>query len=169
VQRILEANRGGWKFGLPELGIYERGPLGGFVTAVPNWRGFTAEDYNRAALRANGISEAELDAFEKRLASRNHDDDTDQVQTPEFQHAYAIDSDDYDQFPEDAGTQVEEGKEEVVESYRSLVESMREGQDDEVDKRQFGGYDLSGCEVVRPHFFNVRDKISFTADSKGCF
>ena len=169
VQRILEANRGGWKFGLPELGIYERGPLGGFVTAVPNWRGFTAEDYNRAALRANGVSESELDAFERRLASRNHDDDIDQVQTAEFQHAYAIDSDDYDQFPEDAGTQVEEGKEEVVESYRSLVESMREGQDDEVDKRQFGGYDLSGCEVVRPHFFNVRDKISFTADSKGIY
>ena len=169
VQRILEANRGGWKFGLPELGIYEGGPLEGFVSAVPNWCGFTAEDYNRAALRANGISEAELKAFEKHLWSQNHDTSDDQVETPEFQHAYVIDSDDYDQFPEDEGTQVEADKEEVVESYRTLVESMRETQESEVDKKQFGGYDLSGCEVVRPHFFNVRDKICFTADSKGLY
>ncbi len=169
VQRILEANRGGWKFGLPELGIYEGGPLGGFVSTVPNWRGFTTEDYNRAALRANGVPQAELDEFEKRLGYRNYNEGSDQTDTPEFQHALAIDSDDYDLFPEDNVAQMEVGKEEVVESFRSLVESMREGQEEEVDKRQFGGYDLSGCEVVRPHFFNVRDKISFTADNKGIY
>ena len=99
--RMLDANSGGWKHGLQQLEVFETGAFKGFVGAVPNWRGFSAEDYNRAGLRAGGYSEKTLQGIENKIREKIEEEEKKMSASAiGFQHRYAIDSDNYELFPD---------------------------------------------------------------------
>ena len=168
--RMLDANAGGWKHGLQQLEVYESGALRGFVGAVPNWRGFQTEDYNRAGLRAGGYSEETLQGIEDKI--REHIEEEEKKMSASaigFQHRYAIDSDNYELFP-DVDVVEEEEKEKKVpeESFSKWVDKANNELSEQIaDKYRFSSYDFSRCEVFRPEFFSVREKACVTFDHKG--
>lgn len=168
TQRIIKANRGGWKYGLPALGIYKTGPLAGFVSAVPNWLGFTAEDYNKACLNAYGYSDDELDSIYQEEEADSVCDETNQ--DTDFQYQLCIDSDDYVLFPETVNENSDEEENEDT-GLSGLIHTVRRQvqQDNSESVSADTGYDLSDCEVVRPQFFNMREKIAVTVDKYGFY
>ena len=167
TQKIIRANRGGWTQGLPQMAVYRSGVLGGFVSTIPNWHGFDAEDYNRAALRACGIEEDQLEEMERRIAEQKSKKAEVPVSAADFQHQYTIDSDDYDLFPDRDDVQETIIEEEPQESFMSLVKTVRDQRKQAVCKEEYSRYDLAGCEITRPQYFNMREKVCFTLDSRG--
>ena len=173
TQRIMAANRGGWKHGLQQMGLYEYGVLAGAVSTVPNWMGFTAEDYNRASLRAHGMDETTLNEIAARIEEKNEVQQT-AAPTPEaLPTMVEINSDDYEMFPDK--DVIEENpkdeREEVksTESFDMWVRALRERNavSLHVDKEAVSRNDLSECEIARAEFFSTRDKVCFTIDRSG--
>ncbi len=167
TQRLIRANKGGWDKGLPVLEIFEEGPLSGSVLTVPNWLGFGAEDYNRAALRANGAEEETLQAIQERDHPSEEIAETvsQPVQTGEFSHQYAIDSDDYELFPDKEAPETLPEPEKAQDGFSALVEEYRDRNRLEAHTTQSGG--LADCEVARAQLFSYRDKPYVTLDSRG--
>ena len=176
TQRLIAANRGGWEGNLPNMRIYNDGALKGFVSVVPRWCGYASEDYNRASLRAYGMEENELvrlgGAIKTDLTNRGQ-----QVmgkvgqkatESESFQYRTSIDSDDYTMFPETAVAQENGDEEEQLAAFAEQVRKrQRELREIGVDKREYGPYDLSGCEKVRAELFTTKDKACFTIDRNG--
>ena len=167
TQRLIAANRGGWNQGVPTLQLYQTGMLHGFVSAVPEWLGFGAEDYNRAALRASGISEQELETFIRQsgteipLAGKiQHPGNT------PFRHQYTIDSDDYETYP-DAVSPESLQPEKETETFQDWVDRIRSEQHLSNEIEITRSYDLSECEVVRAQFFSLREKAVATLSRRG--
>ncbi len=170
--KILNANRGGWKYGLQHMEVFESGALKGFVGMPPNWRGFNTEDINRAGLRAYGMEENELNAIDDRIQE--------QVEAEEkkltasaigFQHRYAIDSDNYELFP-DVDEIVEDisSEKSIHEDYSIWVDRANVDVNKRcINKFDFSDYDFSRCEVIRPEFFSTREKAQVTFDSRGLY
>lgn len=171
ANRILEANRGGWKKGLPHLGIYPEGPLEGFVASVPRWKGFSADDYVSASLKGHGLSDSEISAA---IPSRKEEGDsisgTEQVHAPGFQHMLRIDSDDYEHFPDQEVSEAVEGDTARSDELSRIISSIRQAASKGEDARtRFGSFDFSGCEIVRPQLLSLHGKTSLTADSRGLY
>ena len=98
--RILNANRGGWKYGLQQMEVFEGGALRASGMS-PNWKGFDTEDINRAGLRAYGMNEDDLQAIETRIQEQIEAEEKKMTASAiGFQHRYAIDSDNYELFPD---------------------------------------------------------------------
>ena len=85
--RLIDANRGGWNRGLPEMELVRKGALKGFAFGAPDWMGFGADDYNRACLSAYGITDEALDMVEQRIFDALDEADKG-VPATEFQHVY---------------------------------------------------------------------------------
>ena len=168
ADRIMKANYGGWKDGLQTLRVHDSGALAGFVSVCPRWRGFDSEDYNRAALRASGICEEDLDDYEillqKKIEERNG---VKQSEVENLQHRYYVNPGDFDMFKMDESVEPEEVEEEPLPDFKMWVDSIREQKNRTADKFSFGKYDLSDAEVIRPEFLSVTDKPSITLDIKG--
>jgi len=167
TQRLISANRGGWNQGVPTLQFYQSGILHGFVSAVPAWFGFSAEDYNRAALRASGISEQELEIFMKQNSPEVAT--TGRIQHSSentFSYRYTIDSDDYESYPESAVAESAQ-QEKKTETFQSWVDRIRSEQHLSHEIEITRSYDLSECEVVRAQFFSMREKVATTLSHKG--
>ena len=173
TQRFLAANRGGWSGRLPEMRIYCKGALKGFVTVTPKWCGYSAEDYNRASLRAYGVDEAQLSEMGGSIEKKRAQQVTGAVGQPaseatKIQYRYSIDSDDYTQYPD--ATVEEEGAEEK-EQINAFAEYVRKLQEElasrKVDKSQYGPYNFSGCERVRDEMFALTEKVCVTMDRNG--
>jgi DNA invertase Pin-like site-specific DNA recombinase len=169
VQKIIKVNRGGWKGKLPHLGIYNNGLLSGFVSSVPGWLGFTAEDYNRASLHAFGISEKELDNLEKNIESKKQEKYKDVAAMNDFQHSLQIDSDDYEMFPEVENVKEEVGTKEEELSFRSLMASCHNIGKNTLFRKSISKYNLSDCEVAKSELFTLQKKVVFTLDDKGVY
>jgi DNA invertase Pin-like site-specific DNA recombinase len=167
TQRILRANRGGWAGGLPRMEGYRSGVLGGFVSTVPGWFGFGAEDYNRAALRACGVREEELQELQARIEAQQNQKMETAAPVAGFEHRVSIDSDNYDLFPDGDDAQEAPPEEKPRESFARLTHTVREDMKREIRKEAYGRYDLTGCEVARPQYFSTREKVCFTMDSRG--
>lgn len=168
--RMLDANAGGWKYGLQQLEVYESGAFKGFVCAVPNWRGFKTEDYNRAGLRAGGYSEEMLQGIEDKIREQIEEEEKKMSASAiGFQHRYAIDSDNYELFPDvDVVEEEEKEKKAPEESFSKWVDKANKELPEQIaDKYRFDNYDFSGCEVLRPEFFSIREKACVTFDQKG--
>ena len=169
---MLNANAGGWKYGLQQFEVFEGGAFKGFVGVSPNWKGFSAEDYNRAGLRAHGYSEEQLDDIEKKIQEQVEEAEKKMsAASIGFQHTYAIDSDNYDLFPdEDEVDDSDEEKESPCESYAKWIDkTSRELSLKEIDKYRFSNYNFDSCEVIRPEFFSIRDKANITFDYHGMY
>ena len=176
TQKLIAANRGGWEGKLPDMNIYSDGALRGFVSVVPRWFGYSSEDYNRASLRAYGVEEAELVRLGGVVETKTEDrgqqimgkEGQKATENETFQYRTNIDSDDYAMFPEATDIQ-EDGEEE--EQLTAFAEQIRKRQKElsglTVDKRQFGPYDLSGCEKIRAELCSLSDKVCFTIDRNG--
>ena len=167
TQRLISANRGGWNQGVPTLQLYQTGILHGFVSAVPAWFGFSAEDYNRAALRASGISEQELEIFMKQNSPEVTT--TGRIQHSSentFSYRYTIDSDDYESYPESAVAESAQ-QEKKTETFQNWVDRIRSEQHLSPEIEITRSYDLSECEVVRAQFFSMREKAAATLSYKG--
>ena len=176
TQRLLAANRGGWEGDLPNMHIYNDGPLKGFVSVVPRWCGYTSEDYNRASLRAYGVEESELvrlgGVIDSDLSQRGQQimgkAGQKATESETFQYRTSIDSDDYTMYPESAEIQDNSAEEEQLSAF---AEQVRKRQKElaamAVDKREFGPYDLTGCERVQAELFPTNDKVCFTIDRNG--
>ena len=176
TQRLIAANRGGWEGELPDMHIYNNGALRGFVSVVPRWCGYDAEDYNRASLRAYGVDEAEL----VRLGGTVEADPSKRGQqitgktgqsataSDSFQYHTSIDSDDYTMYPETEDV-IENGaaEEELAAFAEQVRKRQKELANECVDKRAFGPYDLTGCDLVRAELFSLNDKVCFTIDRNG--
>ena len=159
-----------------EMNIYSDGALRGFVSVVPRWFGYSSEDYNRASLRAYGVEEAELVRLGGVVETKTEDrgqqimgkEGQKATENETFQYRTNIDSDDYAMFPEATDIQ-EDGEEE--EQLTAFAEQIRKRQKElsalSVDKRQFGPYDLSGCEKIRAELCSLSDKVCFTIDRNG--
>ncbi len=170
--RILNANRGGWKHGLQQLEVFESGAFRGFVGMAPNWRGFDPEDFNRAGLRAAGMEEEELQTIENKVLEQIEAEEKKMSATAiGFQHRYAIDSDNYELFPDvDEVAEEEPDRKIPEEGFAAWVDKTnREINERAVDKYSFSRYDFSHCEVFRPEFFSVREKAHVTFDSRGLY
>ena len=176
TQKLIAANRGGWEGKLPDMNIYSDGAFRGFVSVVPRWFGYSSEDYNRASLRAYGVEEAELVRLGGVVETKTEDrgqqimgkEGQKATENETFQYRTNIDSDDYAMFPEATDIQ-EDGEEE--EQLTAFAEQIRKRQKElsalSVDKRQFGPYDLSGCEKIRAELCSLSDKVCFTIDRNG--
>jgi len=169
TQRILNANKGGWKGTLPEMNLLTSGRLGGFVRTAPNWLGFSSEDYNRACLRASGFTEEDLNEIEERIHKQEESAEKVVESAEDFQYEYAIDSDDYEQFPEKTDDQTDGDGEAYIESYMDWVKTeqnrfVREAIRNEI---RMNTYDLSDCELVRPQLFSLTEKPYVTLDRNG--
>lgn len=169
TQRILNANKGGWKSSLPEMGLCLSGSLGGFVRTAPNWLGFNSEDYNRACLRASGFTEDELDDIEERINKQVESAEKVVETAEEFQYEYAIDSDDYEQFPDMTEEQSDGDGETYIETYRDWVDKERNRIVREAVRKEIklNTYDLSDCELARPQLFSLSEKPYVTIDRNG--
>lgn len=170
--RMLEANSGGWKYGLQQFEVFERGVLKGFVGMAPNWRGFNTEDFDRAGLRASGMTEEDLQAINEKIQEQiDAEEEKRSASVIGFQHRYAIDSDNYELFPDvDEVAEEETEKKELQESFAKWVDRKNvEIKIQPMDKTFFGNYDYSRCELIRPEFFSVREKANVTLDSRGVF
>ncbi|MCD7750978.1 MAG: hypothetical protein LUI10_04460 [Lachnospiraceae bacterium] len=170
ANRMLDANKGGSNMGLPELSVYEDGALQGCVGTVPKWCGFGAEDYNRAALRAFGVTEETLLEYEKNIEEYNMELRK-QEEVPASQYTmgrrYELDSDDYRLFPDKEETASDETEEEPDISFASMIDSIRENQPTVAEKGQYGNYDFEGFELVRAQMFSTRGKACITLDHRG--
>ena len=173
TQRLIAANRGGWSGQLPDMRIYSEGALRGFVSVVPRWCGYSAEDYNRAALRAYGFEEAELAQMggavevsrEQQILGKTGQPAS---ESQEFQYKYNIDSEDYNLYPDTPDVQESNEDMEEMEVFAEHVKKMQtklaaEG----VDKRTISSYDLTGCEKLRAELFSLTEKVCFTVDKNG--
>lgn len=168
TQRLIAANRGGWTQGVPILQLYQGGLLHGFVSTVPNWLGFGAEDYNRAALRAYGIAECELDELVKRTSeSLQVEGENRQDQMHTFQHQYIIDSDDYESFPDFTEQSEEPQPKTEKETYKKWVDRVRQEHQLSSDVEIIQSCDLSECEVARAQLFSLNEKSIVTLSFKG--
>lgn len=159
TQRLIAANKGGWAKGVPSLHLFLSGFLRGYVAAVPNWMGFSAEDYNRAALRAYGVAEADLDELVRRVQEKlQAETERAKTSSQNFQHQYVIDSDDYDAFPDSNDQPEPDTSKEETETFQKWVDRIREERhlspDIEITKR----IGLSDGEVARAQLFSQRDK-----------
>ena len=168
TQKIMNANRGGWKDGVQDLGIYEEGILAGGVLSVPNWNGFGAEDYNRACLRAYGMPETDLEDIEKRIKEQEDEwgkvaEDFGEQDIPE---TVEVDSDDYENFPEE---DVEESNEEVdereIESFDNWVIKLRETEKERRDRIQSDNNSCIECSCAE--LFSLNEKVCITLDHRG--
>ena len=173
TQRLLAANSGGWSGKLPDMRIYSEGALRGFVSVVPRWCGYSAEDYNRAALRAYGIDEAELAQMggavevgrEQQILGMSGQPAT---ETQEFQYRYNLDSDDYNLYPDAPEVQENSEDKEEMEVFAEHVKKMQaQLVKNGVDKRSISAYDLNGCEKLRAELFSLTEKVCFTVDRNG--
>ncbi len=172
ANRMLKANAGGWKYGLQQFEVFEGGAFKGFVGAAPNWRGFDPEDYNRAGLKAQGYSEEQLDEIEKKIQEQIEEEEKKlSALSIGFQHTYAIDSDNYDLFPDvDEIEDSDDKKDESRESFAKWVDkTSKEIDQQETDKYRFSKYNFDSCEVIRPEFFSIRDKANITFDYRGMY
>ena len=171
AQRLIKGNRGGWSYGIPQLGIYENGPYSGGVLAVPNWRGFDSEDYNRAALRAVGVEEAQLEELEQQIAAQTGTGDGDaEIPVTECQHRYFIDSDDYELFPDkDVEMEEEAAEEEEQPSFAGLIRSLMEKKPGQAKTEQIETAETEDFELVGAQMFSTREKLVFTMDKAGIY
>lgn len=174
TQKLVVANRGGWEGELPHMHIYRDGALKGFVSVVPRWCGYDSEDYNRASLRAYGVDEDEL----VRLGGMVEIDTSNRGQqimgkegqkaaeNERFQYRTSIDSDDYAMYP-DTQEALDNGTED--EELAAFAEQVRKRQEElnEINRRDFGPYDLSGCEMVQDELFSMMGKACLTIDRNG--
>ena len=173
TQRLIAANRGGWSGKLPDMRIYCDGALRGFVSVVPKWRGYSSEDYNRAALRAYGVEEAEL----ARMGGAVDVERGQQImgmagqpaaEAQDFQYRYSIDSDDYNLYPDTPDVEEEDIEEEQLEVFAERVRKLQgELAEQNTGKAVYGNYDLTNCEKIRAELFSLRDKVCFTLDRNG--
>ena len=172
AQRLMFANRRGWKHGIQEMKIYDSGCLLGGVSTVPNWYGFTAEDYNRACLRAYGTEEQRLQEIEKQIMKDNEefeendkeensivDTDTDN-KVCDFPEMLAVDSDDYESFPEENVSETTEDTH-PSESFAKHVKTLRE----ELKKTRIEN--APNIETCRAEFFPLTEKVCITFDHLG--
>lgn len=163
TQRILGAGRLDWREELPSMSIYQDGLLEGFVSTVPNWNGFDTEDYNRANLRASGVEEQQLDEIEQRIAAEIEEEHS---RMQEMLKQSAALGDDFALFSEES----EEDKPTVEarprESYAKRVQELGNQLSAVRRKQDVSAYDLSSCEIVRPEFFSLREKLYFTMDKR---
>jgi len=170
--RILNANRGGWKFGLQQMEVFEGGAFKGFVGMSPNWKGFDTEDINRAGLRAYGMNEDILQAIETRIQEQIEAEEKKMTASAiGFQHRYAIDSDNYELFP-DTDEVIEDESERKVpqEDFAMWVDkSNKEVKQRSIDKYSFSQFDFSRCELIRPEYFSTREKAHVTFDCRGLY
>lgn len=170
AQQMLRANQKGWKEGLQELRVYQEGSMKGFVSSVPNWLGFGAEDYNRASLRGYGVEEERLEELGARLYCANLPGGDENLASHEekrsFHHQTLLDSDDYEAFPEEDVPKEVVEQIEAEESFANWVEEYRKAMKTKTTQKR-RGYDLSDCEVVRPHMMSLRDKACVTIDRLG--
>lgn len=172
ANRILNANAGGWKHGLQQMEVFESGALKGFVGSTPNWRGFDAEDYNRAGLRAFGMEEEKLQEIETKIQEQI-DEEAKKMTVSEigFQHRFTIDSDNYELFPDvDVVVEDEPEKKKPEICFSKWVDKANtEICNDIVDKLRFSKFDFSRCELIRPEYFSVREKAHVTFDCRGVY
>ena len=170
VQKMVASNRGGWSGGLQQLGIYTEGLLAGGVSAVPDWYGFGAEDYNRACLRAHGIEEATLEDIENRINKKDEqeqqqeDNSAKEVEDlPEMMEIQPVDYDNYleQKIEEDLAPEEEQNEE----SFRKWVEMLREKEN---KKNSDQGIDtLSNIEYGCAELFSLNEKVCITLDYRG--
>ena len=164
TQRMLEANRGGWKHGLQEMKIYETGFLAGGVSTVPNWYGFTAEDYNRACLRACGVGEETLQDIESTIIKERNEVKRKILNiTPEanLPHVINIDSDDYENYPQQKVEEVSQAKNtQSIESFAKHVRSLQE-------ERKSKNEEVPNLETCRAELFSLKEKVCITFDHLG--
>ena len=168
AQRLMAANRGGWKHGLQEMTIYETGILAGGVSTVPNWYGFNAEDYNRAGLRACGIDEEILNGVENSILQNSIFQKNNKAKkktsnvetTPSLPHVIEIDSDDYENYPKQEATekpQMQSG--DSTESFAKHVKELRDKRNILSDDEQ-----VHNIETCRAEFFSLKEKVCVTFD-----
>ena len=170
ANKLVEANKGGWREGIPHLDIYTSSSLKGFVSSVPRWNGFSTEDYVSASLRAHGATEEEIDAaYNTATEDENSEDSSSFAPTAGFQHMMTIDSDNYDLFPDEEDIVLDEDVEKEKDGISALVEKMSTELKSKTSHDRYGAYDLSSCELVRSELFSSRDKIFMTADKYGLF
>lgn len=171
AQKMLSANKGGWKYGIQNLKVYNDGLLLGGVLAIPNWYGFNSEDYNRACLRAHGVEEGFLDEIEERIRKENENKIMNpQPDLQEIPVMMEVDSDDYENFPEDKTPEDEKSENEKPrESFFEWVSHLRESESAKknVSKLRWGKYDLTNIECCRCEFFSLNEKIALTMDHRG--
>ena len=165
AQRMLAANRGGWKYGLQKMKIYETGFLAGGVSTIPNWYGFTAEDYNRACLRASGKTEEELEGIEKSIVEKINEAKekiTNPVSEPAFPSMIEIDSDDYEKYPkQEIKEKTEQQENDPMESFGKHIKILREERKVDTNK------EFPDIETCRAEFFSLTEKVCVTFDHLG--
>ncbi len=171
ANKIIDANRGGWRYGLPHLGIYTSSALKGFVSSVPRWNGFKKDDYVAASLRAHGATEEEIKA-----ATKSFDDEETEVETTSsvapstgFQHMVTIDSDNYELFPDEEVEEVVDEQTETKDGLTVLLEKISSELKSKSTRERFGSYNFSSCEIVRSQLTTSNDKLVMTADKRGLF
>ena len=163
AQKLMHANHAGWKYGVPTLEIYRKGFLSGFVKTVPNWEGFTSEDYNRACLSACGMSERQLDEIERRI--QEHEQQVLLRMQEDLKKQVSWD-DDFTLFADEEQKEDETViPEETVVNYYTQVKAMRK-RAATVDMRSICSYDLRACELARAQLFSLAEKAYFTMDRK---
>ncbi len=169
ANKLIEANKGGWKGKIPTLDIYTSSPLKGFVSSVPRWNGFSTDDYVTASLRAHGATEEEIDAAYAAPEEDPSEDASSFAPTAGFQHMMQIDSDNYDLFPDEEDIVLDEEIEKEKDGISALVDRMSTELKSKTSHNRYGSYDLSSCELVRSELFSTRDKLLLTADKYGLF
>lgn len=162
TQKMLRASHPGWRYGLPTLQVHRDGVLGGFVTAVPDWTGFGSEDYNRASLSAYGVPEERLEEIAGRIEVQEQKALSHMQEELRKQSSW---DDDFVLFADEEEQKPEE-QEEPRESFYARVKSMGAKTAISIDKRNVSRYDLSNCELARPHLFSLSEKAYFTLDRK---
>ena len=169
TQRLLSANSRGWNFGIPQIYACQSGILNGFVSTAPNWRGFSSEDYNRTALRAVGMTEAEIQEIEAQIEEDLRKAPDAKVPLEEYYNGFhSISADDFEKFDgESEAKEKEEGKPEEAESFLNRVNQRREKLPVPKPTRTISNYDFSRAEVARSLLFSVREKACITLDAKG--
>ena len=163
AQKLMHANHPGWKYGVPTLEIYKKGFLSGFVKTVPNWTGFTSEDYNRACLSACGMTERQLEEIERRI--QEHEQQVLLRMQEDLKKQVNWD-DDFTLFADEEQEEEETiTPEENAISYYTQVKAMRK-RASMVDLRSICAYDLRNCELARAQLFSLSEKVYFTMDRK---
>ena len=156
AQRLIVANRYGWKHGIQKMTILNNG----FVSTVPNWYGFTAEDYNRACLRSYGINETELEEIENRIIKIDKEKAQQKVieEDVDLPEMIEVDSYDYETFPEENVFEKKEN-EYSGESFAKHVKELRY----QLTKEN----NTTVLEICRAEFFSLTDKACVTLDHHG--
>lgn len=162
TQRMLKASHPGWQYGLPALKVHREGLLSGFVTAVPNWSGFSSEDYNRAALSGYGVKEEKLEEIADRIEIQEQKALSHMQEELKKQTSW---DDDFVLFAEEEDKKSEE-PEEPQESFYSRVKSLSSRMFCSARKTAISRYDFGRCELVRSQLFSLSSKMYFTLDRK---